>query len=37
MKERIAAFVAGGITLPILLLIAPPENVGELLEALAPA
>jgi probable F420-dependent oxidoreductase len=37
MKERIATFVAGGITLPILLLIAPPENVGEMIEALAPA
>jgi alkanesulfonate monooxygenase SsuD/methylene tetrahydromethanopterin reductase-like flavin-dependent oxidoreductase (luciferase family) len=37
MKERIAAFVAGGITLPILLLIAPPENVGKMIEALAPA
>jgi probable F420-dependent oxidoreductase len=37
MKERIASFVEGGITLPILLLIAPPENVGEMIEALAPA
>jgi probable F420-dependent oxidoreductase len=36
MVERIEAFVAGGITLPILTMIAPPENAGELIEALAP-
>jgi alkanesulfonate monooxygenase SsuD/methylene tetrahydromethanopterin reductase-like flavin-dependent oxidoreductase (luciferase family) len=36
MKERIDAFVAGGITLPILTLIVPPDKVGEAIEALAP-
>jgi probable F420-dependent oxidoreductase len=36
MKERINAFVDGGITLPILTMIAPPESVGEMIEALAP-
>ncbi|HEV7563355.1 MAG TPA: LLM class F420-dependent oxidoreductase [Solirubrobacterales bacterium] len=36
MKERIGSFVAGGITLPILTMITPPENVGEMIEALAP-
>jgi probable F420-dependent oxidoreductase len=37
MKERLGAFVEGGITLPILMLIAPPERLGEAIEALAPA
>jgi probable F420-dependent oxidoreductase len=36
MKERIGSFVAGGVTLPILTMITPPENVGEMIEALAP-
>jgi probable F420-dependent oxidoreductase len=36
MKERINAFVDGGITLPILTMISPPESVGEMIEALAP-
>ena len=36
MRERVAEFVAGGITLPILTPIAPPERLGELVEALAP-
>jgi probable F420-dependent oxidoreductase len=36
MKERLAAFAAGGITLPILTMITPPESAGELIEALAP-
>jgi len=36
MKERLDAFVAGGVTLPILTPITMPENVGELIEALAP-
>lgn len=36
MKERIAAFVAGGITLPILTPITTPNKLGELIEALAP-
>jgi probable F420-dependent oxidoreductase len=37
MKERIAAFVEGGITLPILTPITTPDRVGELIAALAPA
>jgi probable F420-dependent oxidoreductase len=37
MKERLAAFVAGGITLPILTPIVPPEKLGEAIAALAPA
>ena len=36
MKERIGAFVDGGITLPILTMIVPPEQVGETIESLAP-
>jgi len=36
MKARIAAFVAGGITLPILTPITTPDKLGELIEALAP-
>ena len=36
MKERLAAFVEGGITLPILTMIVPPDKVGETIEALAP-
>jgi probable F420-dependent oxidoreductase len=36
MKERLNAFVEGGITLPILTLIVPPERLGESIEALAP-
>ena len=36
MKERIDAFVEGGITLPILTPITTPEGLGELIEALAP-
>ena len=36
MKARLAEFVAGGITLPILTPIVPPEQVGEAIEALAP-
>jgi hypothetical protein len=36
MKERIDAFVEGGITLPILTPIATPDKLGELIEALAP-
>ncbi|HEX2709129.1 MAG TPA: LLM class F420-dependent oxidoreductase, partial [Solirubrobacterales bacterium] len=36
MKERLAAFVEGGITLPILTMIVPPEKVGEAIESLAP-
>jgi probable F420-dependent oxidoreductase len=37
MKARIDAFVAGGITLPILTPITTPDKLGELIEALAPA
>ncbi len=36
MKERLEAFVAAGITLPILMLVAPPDQAGGLIEALAP-
>jgi probable F420-dependent oxidoreductase len=36
MVERIDAFVTGGVTLPILTMVAPPDNVGEMIEALAP-
>ncbi|HEU4735494.1 MAG TPA: LLM class flavin-dependent oxidoreductase [Solirubrobacterales bacterium] len=36
MKERIDAFAAGGITLPILTPITTPDKLGELIEALAP-
>jgi probable F420-dependent oxidoreductase len=36
MRERIDAFVAGGITLPILTPITTPDKLGELIEALAP-
>jgi probable F420-dependent oxidoreductase len=36
MKERIGAFVEGGITLPILTPITTPDKLGELIDALAP-
>jgi probable F420-dependent oxidoreductase len=36
MKERLAAFVEGGITTPVLTPIVPPERLGEAIEALAP-
>ena len=36
MRERVAEFVAGGITLPILTPIATPDRLGELIDALAP-
>jgi probable F420-dependent oxidoreductase len=36
MKERLAAFVEGGVTLPILLLVTTPDQAGDLIEALAP-
>jgi len=36
MKERLAAFVDGGITLPILTPIVTPDKLGETIEALAP-
>ena len=37
MKERLAAFVAGGITLPILTPIVTPDKLAETIAALAPA
>lgn len=36
MRERLAAFVAGGISLPILTPIVTPDKLGETIEALAP-
>ena len=36
MKERIEAFVGGGVTLPVLMLVTTPDKAGELIEALAP-
>ena len=36
MKERLGAFVEGGITLPILTPIVAPDKLGETIEALAP-
>jgi probable F420-dependent oxidoreductase len=36
MHERLAEFVAGGITLPVLLPITTPDKVGALIEALGP-
>ncbi len=36
MKERLNAFVAGGVTLPILTMITTPDKLGETIEALAP-
>ena len=36
MRERVAEFVAGGITLPVLTPIAAPDRLGELVDALAP-
>jgi probable F420-dependent oxidoreductase len=36
MKERLSEFVAGGITLPILTPIVPPDKLGETIAALAP-
>jgi len=37
MRERLGAFVEGGITLPVITPITTPENLGELIDALAPA
>ncbi|HET8592243.1 MAG TPA: LLM class flavin-dependent oxidoreductase [Solirubrobacterales bacterium] len=36
MRERLDAFVAGGITLPVITPITTPDRLGELIEALAP-
>jgi probable F420-dependent oxidoreductase len=37
MRERLGAFVEGGITLPVITPITTPDKLGELIEALAPA
>jgi probable F420-dependent oxidoreductase len=37
MRARLDEFVAGGITLPVLLPITTPDKLGELIDALAPA
>jgi probable F420-dependent oxidoreductase len=37
MKERLSAFVDGGITLPILTPIVTPDKLADAIEALAPA
>ena len=37
MRARLEEFVAGGITLPVLLPITTPDGMGELIEALAPS
>jgi probable F420-dependent oxidoreductase len=37
MRERLAAFVEGGVTLPIVTPIVPPEGVGDAVQALAPS
>jgi probable F420-dependent oxidoreductase len=36
MKERLQAFVDGGITLPVITPITTPDKLGELIETLAP-
>jgi probable F420-dependent oxidoreductase len=36
MRERLEAFVEGGITLPILTPIVPPDRLAEAIDALAP-
>jgi len=36
MRERLEAFVAGGITLPVITPITTPDKLGELIDALAP-
>jgi probable F420-dependent oxidoreductase len=36
MRDRLEAFAAGGITLPIVTPITTPDRFGELIEALAP-
>lgn len=37
MRERLEAYAAGGITLPIVTPITTPDRFGEMIEALAPA
>ena len=36
IRDRLEAYVAGGITLPVLTPITTPDKLGELIEALAP-
>jgi probable F420-dependent oxidoreductase len=36
MRERLDAFVEGGITLPVITPITTPDKLGELIDALAP-
>jgi alkanesulfonate monooxygenase SsuD/methylene tetrahydromethanopterin reductase-like flavin-dependent oxidoreductase (luciferase family) len=36
MKERLSAYVEGGVTLPILTPITTPDRLGELIDGLAP-
>lgn len=36
MKERLARFTGGGITLPVLTPITTPDKLGEMIEALGP-
>jgi len=36
MRERLDAFVEGGITLPVITPLATPDKLGELIDALAP-
>jgi probable F420-dependent oxidoreductase len=37
MRERLAAYTDGGITLPVLTPVTTPDRIGELIEALAPS
>ena len=36
MRERLQAYVAGGITLPVITTVTTPDKLGEMIEALAP-
>ena len=36
MRERLNAFVAGGITLPVITPITTPDKLGDMIDALAP-
>ena len=36
IKERLLAYVDGGITLPVITPITTPDKIGELIEGLAP-
>jgi hypothetical protein len=36
MRDRLDAFVEGGITLPVITPITTPDKLGELIDALAP-